>query len=433
MSYVWAILIFTLVVIIHEYGHFLLARKGGITVTEFSVGMGPRILSHVSKKSGVRYSLKLFPIGGSCAMVGEDEKSEDPNAFNNRPLHSRILTVAAGPVFNFILAFILSLFVIGIAGYDPATITYVEKGSAAEEAGLQVGDTIVKMDKNRITIGREVSTFLQFYNFTDKPASIKVKRDGRTLSFNVVPREKDTYLLGFTYMSNDVACEIAEITEGGAMDNAGIKTGDIITSINGTQISKGTELYQYFIDNPLNGSEISVTVKRGNESISVNVVPTYYGTSKTLGFSYNLYREKGGFFTTIKYSLNEVRFWISNTIHSFALMFRGQVSRDDIAGPVGIVNMIGSTYEQSKEEGFLVVFLSMANICILLSSNLGVINLFPLPALDGGRLVFLIIEGIRKKPVPAEKEGMVHLIGFILLMVLMVLVLFNDVAKLFGF
>ena len=144
MKILIAVIIFSAIIIIHELGHFLLAKKNGIVVTEFSLGMGPRLFS--TQKGETRYSVKLFPIGGSCAMLGEDTGEELPGTFNSAPVWGRISVVAAGPVFNFILAFILSVVITAFVGYDPAEIMEVEGGSPAAEAGLRKGDIITEYD-----------------------------------------------------------------------------------------------------------------------------------------------------------------------------------------------------------------------------------------------------------------------------------------------
>ncbi|MBP5304479.1 MAG: site-2 protease family protein, partial [Lachnospiraceae bacterium] len=237
MSIVWALLVFTLVVVIHEFGHYLMAVRAGITVTEFSIGMGPRLFSRVGKKNGVRFSIKLLPIGGSCAMVGEDEQSDDVNAFGNKSVLDRFLVVVAGPAFNFILAFIFSLVVIGFAGYDPAVVTSVETGSAAYEAGIKEGDVITKIGKDNITIGRDISLHMQLDPYEEgKAVNVTYKRDGKKQTVSLMPKSKDTYLLGFTYMSSEVACSVESVTEGGVFESSGIKEGDIITSIDGAKI-----------------------------------------------------------------------------------------------------------------------------------------------------------------------------------------------------
>ncbi|MBP5306272.1 MAG: RIP metalloprotease RseP, partial [Lachnospiraceae bacterium] len=312
-------------------------------------------------------------------------------------------------------------------------VTSVETGSAAYEAGIKEGDVITKIGKDNITIGRDISLHMQLDPYEEgKAVNVTYKRDGKKQTVSLMPKSKDTYLLGFTYMSSEVACSVESVTEGGVFESSGIKEGDIITSIDGAKIETGADLFQHFVDSPLNGDPVNITLNRNGEELSFTVTPAFSGSSLTAGFSYNLIRGKGGFFETIRYSAYEVVFWIKNTVKSLGLMISGKVSRRDISGPVGIVSMIGDTYNQSKKEGALMILINMANICILLSSNLGVMNLLPIPALDGGRLLFLIVEAVRRKPLPAEKEGYVHFAGFVLLMGLMVFVFFNDILKLFG-
>lgn len=338
MKIILAILVFSLIIIFHEFGHFLFAKLGGIGVTEFSLGMGPRILS---KQIGeTRYSWKLLPFGGSCMMVGEDGESEEENAFGSKSVWTRISVVAAGPIFNFILAFFLSLFIVGSIGYDAPDVAVVVDGYPAAEAGMQAGDRIISMNQKKIHIYREVSFYVQTHQ--GETVTVTYERDGERHTVTLEPKQSEsgTYLLGFR--------------------GSGVRT-------------------------------------------------------------------KGNVFQTIAYSAYEVKYWISTTLKSLEMMFAGQVSANDISGPVGIIDTIGNTYEASKEDGSFYVWLNMLNISILLSANVGVMNLLPIPALDGGRLVFLFLEVLRRgKRIDPEKEGMVHFAGLVLLMALMLVVMFND-------
>ena len=156
-----SVFVFGIVIFIHELGHFLLAKKNKIVVTEFSLGMGPRLLS--TEKNGTRYSLKLLPLGGSCAMLGEDEATTEEGSFGSKSVWARISVIAAGPIFNFILAFLLSLFIIGSIGYDAPVISYVGEGTPAAEAGIQVGDRILKMNNQRIHVAREITGYTLYH------------------------------------------------------------------------------------------------------------------------------------------------------------------------------------------------------------------------------------------------------------------------------
>ena len=342
MKIVIAIIIFSILILFHELGHFLAAKLNGIRVHEFTLGLGPTIIG--VKKGDTKYCLKLLPFGGSCVM-GEDEESDEPDAFNNKSVWARISVVAAGPIFNFILAFLFAIVIISCAGYDEPKVQAVTEGFPAEAAGIQPGDMVIKMNNDRIRVYREISLYVNMHQ--GETVDLVYERDGKRYETTLEPKLDE---------------------------------------------------------------------ESGN----------YY-----LGFSSNGQRTKGNVIQILKYSLYEVEYWIETTYKSLAMIFRGKVSADDVSGPVGIVSAIGDTYEQSKADGVYYVMLNMMNFAILLSANLGVMNLLPLPALDGGRLVFLIIEAIRRKPVNREKEGLVHFIGFALLMLLMVVVLYNDIRKLF--
>lgn len=341
MSILMAIIIFSLIILFHEFGHFLLAKLNGVTVVEFSLGMGPRLLSGVW--GGTRYSWKLLPFGGSCMMLGEDEAAGEEGSFGSKSVWARISVIAAGPVFNFILAFAASVIIIANIGYDPAVVYKVSEGFPAQEAGIQAGDVITKMNGKSIHTARDITNYITFHQ--GEMIHLTYERDGQKYTAVLVPEENETgrYVMG---------------------------------------ISPG------------------------------------------IGYV------KGNAWDVIKYSVFEVEYWIDITIQSLKMLVHGQVGVQDMSGPVGVVSMIDETYTESAKSGIFAIWINMLNICIFLSANLGVMNLLPIPALDGGRLVFLILEAIRGKRINPEKEGMVHFVGLMALIVLMVVVLFNDVARL---
>ncbi len=432
MSIVIALIIFSVIVIIHEFGHFLLAKKNGIKVPEFSLGMGPRLFSF--QKNETKYSLKLFPIGGSCLMLGQDEDSKEEGTFNSKGVWARISVIAAGPIFNFILAFVLAIFVITGAGYDPATVARVVDGQPASEAGIKVGDLITSINGKGVDISRDIDVYFQFHPVDGEVIEITYERNGKEYEANIEPKLIKRYLIGFSYTADDKIAVMTAITPGGALEKAGVKAGDIIVNVDGNDVKTGMELNDYFNANPLTEKPVQVTYSRDGKETTVQVTPVYSSENYVVGMGYNMQRtgtEKNPL-KVLKYSYTEVKFWIKTTVASLGQLIQGNVSKDDIAGPVGIVNIIGDSYENTKDEGVFMTILQMMYISILLSANLGVMNLLPIPALDGGRLVFLIIEAIRGKPIPAEKEGIVHVIGFIALMLLMVFVVFNDIMRIFG-
>ena len=427
MGILIAVLILGLVIIVHELGHFLLAKANGIRVDEFSVGMGPRLLTTV--KGETRYSLKAIPFGGSC-MMGEDEEDYTEGSFNSKSVWARISVIAAGPIFNFILALVEAVIVVSVMGSDPSTVTAVQEGTPAAEAGLQEGDRIVEYQGRSVSIGREINLRDTLFG-SPQTYELVVERDGEEIELTFDAVEVKQYLMGYSYYPNQEGpAEIVSVTQSSPADQAGLQVGDTITSINGTKISTNQELASYMEENPWDGSEASITYSRDGLEYDITLTPemtTSYGP----GFAYNLAREKLSAAESLKYGCIEVKFWVGSVFDSLKLLVTGQLGINDMAGPVGIVQVVDDTYQETRSDGILITVMSMMNILILLSANLGVVNLIPLPALDGGRLVFLIIEAVRRKPVNKNAEAMVHFVGMMLLMVLMVVILFNDVKRLF--
>ena len=426
MKIIIALLVFSVIILFHELGHFLLAKRNNIAVTEFSLGMGPRLLS--TEKGGTRYSLKLFPIGGSCMMVGEDDDNTTEGSFNNASVWARISVVAAGPIFNFILAFVFAMIITSVVGYDPAKVLQVTEGSPAAEAGLQEGDVITEFQGRHISIGRDLDSYMNLHGLQDEEISLTYKRDGKKYNIAYTADSEERYMLGFYYMSEGEP-QVTQVMIGSAMAEAGVMPGDIIREINGVDVTDAEGLQEYLAEHPLNGSEVTLGMERDGKVETIVATPQMTKTVDS-GFVYNIYREKTNFLGVMKYSAVEVRYWISSTIESLIMFVKGQFSVNDLSGPVGIIDVIGDSYEEAKEEGAVMVWMQMLYWAILLSANLGVMNLLPIPALDGGRLVFLLIEAVRKKRLNPNVEGMIHFAGFMLLMLLMVFVMFNDFRRL---
>lgn len=426
MKILIALLVFSVIVLFHELGHFLLAKRNGIAVTEFSLGMGPRLLS--TEKGGTRYSLKLFPIGGSCMMVGEDEDDDSEGSFNNASVWARISVVAAGPIFNFILAFVFAMIITSVVGYDPARVLQVTEGSPAAQAGLKEGDIITEFQERHISIGRDLDSYMTLHGLKDEEISLTYERDGKKHDIQFQANSESRYMLGFTYLSEGIP-EITQVMLNSAMAKAGVMPGDIIREINGTAVADSQELQAYLQEHPLDGTEITLGIERDGKVETISAIPQMTKQVDS-GFIYNIYREKTNFLGVMKYSAVEVRYWVSTTVESLMMLIKGQFSVNDLSGPVGIIDVIGDSYEEAKSEGAMMVWMQMLYWAILLSANLGVMNLLPIPALDGGRLVFLLIESVRKKRLNPNVEGMIHFAGFVLLMMLMVFVMFNDFRRL---
>ncbi len=352
MSIIIALIIFGIIVWIHEFGHFIVARKCGILVEEFAIGMGPKIFSVKGKETV--YSLRLFPIGGFCKMLGEDSGSNDTRALNNKSIFQRLAVMSAGAIMNFILAFVIFLILTFSNGFVDTTIASLVDKYPASLAGLQVGDKITAINGKTIHIYQDLAFFMS--ENQGKPIDVKVIRDGQALTKQIIPQKDDTgrWLIGFS-PSPQVG----------------------------------------FFGKPVEG----------------------YGKASFL-------ESAGTAYWTMFFS-------VKSTIIGFVKLFTFHVSSDQVSGPIGIVQIIGDTYKSGIKDSLLAAIENLALLAAFLSANLGVINLFPIPALDGGRILFLIVEAFRGKPVSPDKEGMVHFVGFVILMGFMIFVAYNDIIKLF--
>lgn len=277
-------------------------------------------------------------------MVYNTELGEKNCSFQDAPLSARIATVVAGPVFNFVLAFLLSMIIVGSYGSDVPQIRVLEDGAAAA-AGISDGDKIVSIDGRKIHLYREITLYSLLNRGEDM--DISYEHDAQIFHTTLSPiydQEAGRYYMGL--------------------------------------------------------------------------------------YSAGIYK-KYGVAGTLCYSAYEVGYWIQSAIKSLELLIQGRVSGDDLSGPVGMAQTVDEIYDESKADGIYYIWLNMLNFAILLSANLGVLNLVPFPALDGGRLLFFVLEALRGKPVPPEKEGLVHMIGMIFLLLLMAFVFYNDLRKIF--
>ena len=259
--------------------------------------------------------------------------------------------------------------------------------------------------------------------------TMKVKRDGETRTLTYTPDVSVRYLLGFN-RSDASSMTVESLIDGMPLQEAGLQAGDTITAINGTEIADGEAYDAYLEEHPLSNEPVEITYDRDGLDYTATITPREYRTPQ-LGFSYNLGYTKTSGLQVLKYGALEIKYMVRTTLLSLKELVTGQLGFQNLSGPVGVVDAIGTTYEQSKREGVLMLWMNMLNMAVLLSANLGVMNLLPLPALDGGRLVFLIIEAIRRKPLNREIEGRIHFAGLMLLMALMVVVMYNDILKIF--
>ena len=341
------ILMFCLIVISHEFGHYIIGKRNGIHATEFFIGMGPKLITWT--KDGTEFSIRPIPIGGACVFAGMDGLEEEAgvtpdNAFHKAPVWARFATLLAGPMFNILLAYVIAVIFAFLVVIATPTVVSVSEGSGAYEAGLREGDVITKINHHYVHFYEEV--LFTSYFMDGSPLKITYERDGEKYTTLLTPtynEEEGRYLMGIT----------------------------------------------------------------GGEYIECSALES------------------------LKYGAYEVDYALWSTLQSLRLLFQGRIGKDALSGPVGMVKMVDDTYDFAKKFGFMEVLVQMLNLTMLLSANLAVMNLLPIPALDGGRLLFVLIEAIRGKPVPPEKEGYVHLAGMALLLVLVVFVFVNDITKFF--
>ena len=340
LQIILAILAFGMLVIVHEFGHFITANAAGVQVNEFWIGMGPTLLK--KQHNGTLYCLKLLPFGGACVMEGEDSESDNDHAFGKASLPRRMLIVAAGALMNFLVGFLIVLAVIQPngpnGGYIVSTIDSVDPASTAAAAGgLQGRDEILEVDGYNILLRSDFEMALS--RGMDTTYEVVVRRDGEKVTLPAVVLEA------------------------------------------------------------------TIEGEDGRKMIGL----TFAEQPDSIGMHVNM---------AVRTSLNYARLvWVS-----LGMLVSGQVGVDQLSGPVGVASVMATTASYS-----ISAFLQLV---AFISINLGVMNLLPLPALDGGRLVFLIIEGIRRKPVPAKYEGYIHAAGLMLLLALMVYVTGQDIVRL---
>lgn len=338
-----AILFFSLIIFVHELGHFLTARLFKVKVHEFAIGMGPKLISW--GKGETKYSVRAIPVGGFCSMEGEDSDSDDEGSFSKKPWYARLIILASGAAMNIVLGFVICVIYVAIvssnSGVPSTVVSSVVEGSDAADF-IQPGDRIVKINGQKTNIIEDI-TFIMQRNGS-KEFEITVDRNGEKLTKTLKPFEDkyedgtSRYLVGFT----------------GSLEK-----------------------------------------------------PT----------PFNVLRE--AFYETV---------WTGKIVFvSLGMLISGEAGMNEVSGPVGVVSVMND----AVQPGGLAGLLNILYIATLISVNIGIMNLLPIPALDGGRILFVIIEAIRRKPIPPEKEGMVHAVGMILLFGIMIFATWNDIMRLF--
>ena len=413
-----AILFFGFIIFIHEFGHFIFAKIFKVKVNEFALGMGPTILKKQGKET--KYALRLFPIGGFVSMEGEDEDSKDEGAFCNKKVWQRMIITAAGATNNIILGVLICILIVagvGSSQKDPLvgtnTISQFYQGAVSNsEGGLKAGDKILKIDGKRVFSDYDIS-FLMQRNNTGK-YSFVVERDGEKVE---LPEVDFAIRTGgnFSYNEN---CVISSVSS--KLKRAGLKDGDKILAINGVKVKTNTALMEEI------GKDTDYTIdftvlRDGEEKTFENVK-----MATVTVFDFSILGEERNFFNVVGGAFRYTATMSRMVYLSLFDMLTGKYGINDLAGPIGTVSVIANVAEQSAQN---TDWSSMLMIMALITINIGVFNLLPVPALDGGRLFFMFVELIFRKKVPPKYENWIHAAGLVLLLVFMAVISASDLWK----
>lgn len=424
-------------IFVHELGHFLVARKCGVLVEKFSLGFGPKLASF--NQGGTEYRISAIPLGGYVKMKGEDPSealTDDKGSFSAAPVKHRLAIAFAGPLFNILFAVVI--YVVVYLNGVPALGTWVgavKESSPAIAAGLQTGDKIIEIDGQKVHFWEELQDVV--HKNPGKQLEFVVERDNaKVLNFSVTPvkeqvsnlfgDKEDVGLIGITPLVRDIVF----IEEGSAADQAGLKVGDQLIAVDNATILGWTDLKTAAIDKP--GQKLNFRVLRDGEELEFTLTPN----SKVIqdeegrnigigvlgiGMSGEMVAEKYGLFGAIQKAFKET--WRLTYLIAISIkkMIVGNIPADTIGGPILIFQIYG---EQAKQG-----FNELIRLTALLSINLGLLNLLPIPILDGGHIFFFIIEIIKGKPVSEKNRERAQQVGLFMLISLMVFAFYNDIMR----
>lgn len=415
---------------VHEAGHFFMAKAFGVYIMEFAIGFGPKLLSFQGKET--RYSLRLIPFGGYVKMAGEDRLETDEKIPENRVLYSkppyaRMLISLAGPATNLMLAFAITLFVIWAVTFPVLQIDDVVPGSPAA-AVLQFGDRILEMDGRRILIGDQITSVVEASQ--GSPITVVLERAGIRHEFFIEPafiEEENRFAIGAYFFGAAWTNELAIVESGSPMAIAGVEPGDRIVAVN----NEPTETFvaiQLALDAALPAAEVALSLLRNNEPLDVRLLVGDKPLIELLGGVHfadlGIVLRRANLGEGIVLAAGQFVNYIRALTDVIRSVFAGRVDAGDVfQGPVGVARVLG--------EGIRVSAAYFFSLLAFLSLNFGLINLLPFPALDGSRAVFALYEWARGKPIPPQREGIIHAIGFLILIGLMILITYQDILRLF--
>jgi regulator of sigma E protease len=443
------IVVIGILILIHELGHFLVARWTGVGVERFSIGFGPVLLRWRGRET--EYVLSAIPMGGYVKMVGEESPLEGGGgpapdagkAFALKPLWARFLIVFAGPGMNFVLAAAIFAIVLGTLGRPvwPATVGKVTEGSPAAAAALRTGDTIVAVDGQPVAYWEDLERAIAAS--AGRPLELRVRHDGTERTVTVTPRlrtvpdpifrePRETWDSG---AGPQLAPQISSVSPGSPAERAGLKPGDVVVSVAGQPVYTPEDLVEAIRTRP--GQAFPITVERDGKVLALSAVPDAVKEKGPDGQEREVGRIQAGIATkAVRFEpynpVEAVAYGSAKTWDMTVLTVKGlwklvsrQIDSSNIGGPIQIATEAG---RQAKDG-----MASLALFTAIISVNLAVLNLLPVPMLDGGHLLFFVIEAILGRPLSLRKREVAQQVGFVLLMMLMVYALYNDLVRIDAF
>lgn len=412
MTIISSILVFSAIVLVHEYGHYKAAKSVGIRVYEFAIGMGPTLLKR--EKNGTIYSIRAVPIGGFVQMEGEEEDVRTSTSFSTKTVWQRFLVIFSGPLMNFVLALALFVIIAFSFGVYGNRIDSIAEDSNEYKEGLRPGDKIISVNGEKAYIWEDI--FYEIIGNENPYYTVKYERDNQIREARINNNYRK--LVGIsTQMSDGKATTTVSPTDvTSPAYGAGIKDGDVVIKINDVSVNSWDELTNQ-VELTESGKPVKVTVDRDGKILDFNIVPQTQITVK-----FNTQLEKS-FMTAISSSAYKTVYYIELMFKTISQLVTGKLGSDALGGPVMVISMVG----EAAESGIL----SLLNLAAFISINLGFMNLLPIPALDGSKIVFLMVEAVRGKAIPVEKEGYIHFIGFVVLIGFMIFITYKDILRLF--
>lgn len=408
------LIVLSVVATIHEFGHFIFAKLFKMKVDEFSIGFGPAIYSSKPKENQTKFSVRWIPLGGYCAIEGEEGDSSSPNAFNNKAPWQKIIVLIAGVFFNFVLASIIFLSANFFTDTYTSKVKKLDTTGVAYESGIREQDIITKINNKNINIAQDIL----IYNNTSKDdVLITLMRDGRKLQITAKKAVRTIGFMGVYFDSsklddNGNVLTYIETTEPGKpASDAGIKAKDKIIKVNGIDVLNSSDVIKIVSENA--GKEITLNIQRGKEILEKKLTPVTYRSFDLGILDYESTK------TTLKYSYCKSINTISQIVGSYVDLFSGKVGVKQLSGIVGVGEVVSRT-ENLME---FLVLLGMISLAI------GVANLLPFPPLDGGKVVLVLIECITRKKISPKVEAIISYIGFGLLIALTIYVTINDIIR----